>query len=101
MNLEASLNIGKSNESDPLSASTSTSNVVILDLDDCLQEVFKHLDLRDLCTAADVCRRFRQNAQSYFASPEFKDDILRIGSITLIIQTTQDMAEMKEVALIT
>lgn len=40
---------------------------VVFDVnDDCLREVFRHLDLFDLCTVADVCLRFRANAQEYF-----------------------------------
>lgn len=38
----------------------------ILDLnDDCLLEVFNHLEWLDLCAVANVCQRFRQNAQAY------------------------------------
>lgn len=47
---------------------SGSSNAVILDLnDDCFLQVFKYLYLEDLCAAADVCRRFRRNAQSHFA----------------------------------
>lgn len=51
----------------------------VLDLkDDCLLGVFKHLDLTDLCAIADVCRRFRQNARTHFASSKFEKDVLTI-----------------------
>lgn len=64
---------------DPSSVSTSNSDTDILVLnDDCLLEVFNHLDLTDLVSTADVCRRFRQNAQDHFASPKFKNDTLYI-----------------------
>lgn len=44
------------------------SPTVITDLnDDCLVDVFKYLDLVDLCAVADVCFRFRQNSKRHFA----------------------------------
>lgn len=56
---------------------------VISDLnDDCFQEVFKHLNLTDLCAVADFCRRFRQNGQSTFSAPKFKNDVLHIDCST-------------------
>lgn len=39
--------------------------------DDCLLEVFKYLNLQDLCSVADVCGRFRQNARLQFAHSAF------------------------------
>lgn len=36
--------------------------------DDCLREVFQHMDLDGLVTAADVCYRFRRIAQAHFAA---------------------------------
>lgn len=59
--------------------SPNTTNTLISDLgDDCLLGVFKHLDLSDLCTVADVCSRFRLNARNHFASALFNGDCLRI-----------------------
>lgn len=53
--------ISKSDEMDKSSASTSTSNMVISDLNDnCILEVLKRLDFADLCATADVCRQFRE-----------------------------------------
>lgn len=43
------------------SSSTDPPNILILN-NDCLLEVFGHLNLVDLCVVADVCSRFRQNA---------------------------------------
>lgn len=57
----------------------TSSKTTILDLNsDCMLEVFKYLDLKDLCATGDVCRHFRENAQNYFALPKFKKDILEI-----------------------
>lgn len=51
-----------------------TSNTKITDLnDDCVLEVFNHLDFSDLCAAADVSRRFRLNAQIHFTTPKFSN----------------------------
>lgn len=36
--------------------------------DDCLLEVFQHLNTTDLAAVADVCHRFRQVAQAHFVS---------------------------------
>lgn len=41
-------------------------------------EVFKNLDLTDMCAAADVCRHFRPQAQNCVASPKFKNAVLNI-----------------------
>lgn len=61
------------------SITMSTSNTTIADLnDDCFLEVFEHLELSDLCAAADVSRRFRLNAQSHFTSPKYSKDVLHI-----------------------
>lgn len=71
--------VSTSDKMNPSFASTSASSTVILDLnDDCLLEVFKHLDLADICTTADVSRRFRHTSQKHFASPKFKNNILYI-----------------------
>lgn len=43
--------------------------------DDCLKELFKHLKLRDLCAVADVCTRFKSNAE-YIFSRKYSDLIL-------------------------
>lgn len=73
------MRICESDKMNPSSASTSTSRTLFSDLnDDCLLEVLKHLDLTDLCAAADVCRRFRQNSQRYFPFPKFKNEVLHI-----------------------
>lgn len=53
-------------------AEKSKTNALEL-IDDCLQDIFGHLDLLDLCTVADVCTRFRENAKLYFAKKEYKD----------------------------
>lgn len=59
--------------------STTASNTLILELnDDCLLEVFKSLALVDLCTAADVCNRFRLIARNHFASKSVKSDLLNV-----------------------
>lgn len=82
--VEPPYSIGKSEEMDPSTSSTSTSSTAFSDLnDDCLLEVFKHLHLTGLCSAADVCRRFRQNAQHHFASPIFKNDVLHVSAFKL------------------
>lgn len=58
------------------SAATLMSETTIHDLiDDCLLEVFRHLDLVDLVVVADVCSRFRQLAQSHFARSSLKNSI--------------------------
>lgn len=46
-------------------ASAKITNITHLN-DDCLREVFRVLDLSDLCTVADVCNRFRRIAQETF-----------------------------------
>lgn len=40
---------------------------------DCLHITFRYLNLLDLCAVADVCARFRENAEPYFAKTEHKD----------------------------
>lgn len=41
-----------------------TIRTTFLDLnDDCLLHIFKYLYVEELCSVADVCKRFRQNAQ--------------------------------------
>lgn len=59
-----------------------TSQASILDLnDDCLRHVFEHLKRDDLVAAADVCIRFRENAQAEFAHSK-KEKKLEIGGLT-------------------
>lgn len=54
------------------SSSESTLNILILN-DDCLQHTFQYLKLDDLCAVADVCSRFRENAQMHFSHSNLKD----------------------------
>lgn len=62
---------GNSDRMDSATASTSSSDTTILDLDDsCLRNIFKQLVLADLCTLADVCQRFRHVSQSLIAAFE-------------------------------
>lgn len=54
-------------------SSSASSTTTILDLvDDCLIAVFQHLHITDLGGVADVCTRFRQNAQ-IVAESKLKD----------------------------
>lgn len=56
-------------QTDPLSKPLDQSSEMhILNAinDDCLKEVFKYLPLQDLCNAAEVCVRFKQNANEHF-----------------------------------
>lgn len=58
-----------------------TSTINIMDLnDDCLLEIFNYVHLTDLCAVADVCHRFRQNAQSHLAASKtnYKIDALQL-----------------------
>lgn len=74
---------------DPLPASTSTCNSAISDLDDdCLLEVFQHLHWPELYSVADVCRRFRRNAQSHFASSK-PNNVLVIGDKFVYLQKNE------------
>lgn len=76
---------------DTPSAATSTSNAVFSDLnDDCLLKVFKHLNLADLCSVADVSSRSRQNARSHFAS-KIKNDFLIVGSCYIDLRARDGM----------
>lgn len=50
----------------------STFNILDLD-DDCLREICDYLDLNALCSFADVCSRFKQNAQAKFRSMKMRD----------------------------
>lgn len=53
--------------------SESHSNTTIADLnDDCLSEVFIHLDLEVLCVVADVCVQFRENARECYRRTQEK-----------------------------
>lgn len=46
---------------------------MVIDLnDDCLTEIFKNLELSDLCSVADTCSRLRSAAKAYFAYSEFR-----------------------------
>lgn len=48
--------------------------VNIMDLDfDCLWTVFDYLDLRSLCSVADTCDRFREQAQNVYQYSKFKN----------------------------
>lgn len=64
----------------PSTSSDDAITVLCLN-DDCLLEVFKWLDLPELCAVADTCSRFRQYAEAYFGHSKKKnlllpDDIL-------------------------
>lgn len=60
------------------------SSTTILDLnDDCLRHVFEYLKRNDLVAVADVCCRFRQNAQAEFAHSKSKETKLEIGGLDL------------------
>lgn len=55
-------------------ASTSSSETTILHLnDDCLLSVFEYFDSSELSSIADVCTRFRENAQTQFSYSKFND----------------------------
>lgn len=43
--------------------------------DDCLEAVFKYLDMIDLCNAAEVCKRFNQRAKDAFRLKYKKIDL--------------------------
>lgn len=60
-----------SSQSSP-STSNSASSILILN-DDCLISLFKYLNLDDLCAVADVCSRFRRNAQTHFSYSKLKE----------------------------
>lgn len=53
-------------------ASNGASNILSLN-DDCLLHVFQYLDLPSLSAVADVCSRFRENAQSQFSYSKWKN----------------------------
>lgn len=79
---ETKISICEPNNMEPV---YRASHTIISDLnDDCIAEVFKYLDLKDLCAVADVCRRFRQNALNHFALPKYKKDILTISCCSCI-----------------
>lgn len=65
------------NKEDKTFVVESTPSVcTILDLNnDCLLEICEHLDLPELCSFADVCGRFKQNAQSYFELKKLGDTV--------------------------
>lgn len=46
--------------------SREEANVLNLN-DDCIQEIFERLNVLDLCLVAEVCQRFKTNAQKRFA----------------------------------
>lgn len=61
-------------------SSERVSITTILDLNDhCLREIFKHLNVYDLRAVADVCSRFKQNAEPVF-SLQFKDSCFDEGN---------------------
>lgn len=43
-----------------------SSNILNVLNDDCLQEIFRNLSLFDLCSVANVCKKFKQNAEEIF-----------------------------------
>lgn len=53
------------------SKSKSKRSTILILNDDCLLEIFKYLRPIDLATVADVCARFRQNAQRHYANSKF------------------------------
>lgn len=54
----------------------------ILDLDeDCIQEIFAHLNVPDLCSVAKVCQRFKASAQKRFAVHHKSIHFLEIASL--------------------
>lgn len=48
--------------------------------DDCVQDIMRHLELKDLCSVAGVCQRLRTLAKAVFL-PKGKDLRLRIKSV--------------------
>lgn len=50
--------------------------------DDCLQKVFSYLELEDLCSVAEVCERFKLNAQIQFAQQHQRVRISWYGETT-------------------
>lgn len=42
--------------------------------DDCLNEIFRHLNVLDLCTVPQVCDRLKQLSESYFSMRHSKND---------------------------
>ncbi|XP_055297005.1 uncharacterized protein LOC129565798 [Sitodiplosis mosellana] len=50
----------------PLDQDSASHILIVLD-DDCLREIFKHLNQIDLSSAAEVCVRFNQQAKDTFA----------------------------------
>lgn len=66
------------------SAVAKDASTILTLNDDCLLEVFQHFNVPDLCSVADVCSRFRQNAKYCFAHSK-KDNLditLDIGDHT-------------------
>lgn len=64
------------------SSSAAASPTRIWDLnEDCLLEVYKHMELRDLCHIADACRWFRETSQAHFASLKVK--MIYLGDVCL------------------
>lgn len=56
-----------------MNRSDSLDRTMIVDLnDDCLREVFAHLDEEELVEMAETCKRFRSIAQSTFRQSKFK-----------------------------
>lgn len=45
----------------------SPTNILKILNDDCLALIFKHLSMRDLCAAAEVCSKFKSNAIEAFS----------------------------------
>lgn len=60
--------------SSPLTDTTPTEATMILDLnDDCFFEIFKYLDVMDMCSVADSCSRLKAAAREHFAHSKFNN----------------------------
>lgn len=89
------------------STESDTSEVTILDLnDDCLREICDYLDLMNLCAFADVCSRFKQNAQAKFRGMDVKDvdkhtwtELPDIAKYRLVRNFGQSITSLAAVAL--
>lgn len=69
----------------------------ILDVNDyCLQEIFKYLDLSDLCAAADVCDRFRNNAQAYFKLSKYTN-LIEHREVTTNVTSNEKFLQISNV----
>lgn len=83
-----SIHQSDSNSMASSSASTSTSDTVILDLnDDCLLETIGYFGLNELCGIVEVSRRFQQVSQRHFSS--------RYKNYTLGINCSYDSSRLE------